>query len=118
MKVSELSELLGVDDKHVYRMAARGRLPSFHVGLLSVSILKKLRTGFARNTEQQVASTRGRHVALHRKQGETFVCRMSVNLKVEASFKQPLDEGRWSSCKTAEVRPVERKDVGDPMGVH
>lgn len=32
MKVSELSELLGVDDKHVYRMAARGRLPSFHVG--------------------------------------------------------------------------------------
>jgi excisionase family DNA binding protein len=32
MKVSELSELLGVDDKHVYRMAARGRLPSFRVG--------------------------------------------------------------------------------------
>jgi excisionase family DNA binding protein len=32
MKVSELSQLLGVDDKHVYRMAARGRLPSFHVG--------------------------------------------------------------------------------------
>lgn len=32
MKVSELCELLGVDDKHVYRMAARGKLPSFHVG--------------------------------------------------------------------------------------
>jgi excisionase family DNA binding protein len=32
MKVSELSKILGVDDKHVYRMAARGRLPSFHVG--------------------------------------------------------------------------------------
>lgn len=32
MKVSELCELLGVDDKHIYRMAARGSLPSFHVG--------------------------------------------------------------------------------------
>jgi excisionase family DNA binding protein len=32
MKVAELCELLGVDDKHVYRMAARGILPSFHVG--------------------------------------------------------------------------------------
>ncbi|HKD60716.1 MAG TPA: helix-turn-helix domain-containing protein [Terracidiphilus sp.] len=32
MKVAELSELLGVDDKHIYRMAARGMLPSFHVG--------------------------------------------------------------------------------------
>lgn len=32
MKVSELCELLGVDDKHVYRMAARGTLPSFRVG--------------------------------------------------------------------------------------
>jgi excisionase family DNA binding protein len=32
MKVAELSELLGVDDKHIYRMAARGNLPSFHVG--------------------------------------------------------------------------------------
>ena len=32
MKVSDLTELLGVDDKHIYRMAARGRLPSFHVG--------------------------------------------------------------------------------------
>ena len=32
MKVAELCELLGVDDKHVYRMAARGKLPSFHVG--------------------------------------------------------------------------------------
>lgn len=32
MKVSELCELLGVDDKHIYRMAARGTLPSFHVG--------------------------------------------------------------------------------------
>jgi excisionase family DNA binding protein len=32
MKVSELCELLGVDDKHVYRMAARGKLPSFHIG--------------------------------------------------------------------------------------
>ena len=32
MKVAELCELLGVDDKHIYRMAARGTLPSFHVG--------------------------------------------------------------------------------------
>jgi excisionase family DNA binding protein len=32
MKVTELCELLGVDDKHVYRMAARGSLPSFRVG--------------------------------------------------------------------------------------
>ena len=32
MKVSELCELLGVDDKHIYRMAARGSLPSFRVG--------------------------------------------------------------------------------------
>lgn len=32
MKVAELRELLGVDDKHIYRMAARGSLPSFHVG--------------------------------------------------------------------------------------
>ena len=32
MKVSELCELLGVDDKHIYRMAARGSLPSFRIG--------------------------------------------------------------------------------------
>ena len=32
MKVGELCELLGVDDKHIYRMAARGSMPSFHVG--------------------------------------------------------------------------------------
>jgi len=32
MKVAELCELLGVDDKHIYRMAARGQLPSFRVG--------------------------------------------------------------------------------------
>ena len=32
MKASELCALLGVDNKHVYRMAARGKLPSFHVG--------------------------------------------------------------------------------------
>jgi len=32
IKVSELCELLGVDDKHIYRMAARGSLPCFHVG--------------------------------------------------------------------------------------
>ena len=32
MKVSELCELLGVDDKHIYRMAARGSLPRFRVG--------------------------------------------------------------------------------------
>jgi len=29
MKVAELCELLGVDDKHIYRMAARGSLPCF-----------------------------------------------------------------------------------------
>jgi excisionase family DNA binding protein len=32
MKVAELCELLGVDDKHLYRMAARGSMPSFRVG--------------------------------------------------------------------------------------
>jgi excisionase family DNA binding protein len=32
MKVSELCELLGVDDKHVYRLDARRKLSSFHVG--------------------------------------------------------------------------------------
>lgn len=32
MKVAEVCELLGVDDKHIYRMAARGSLPSFRVG--------------------------------------------------------------------------------------
>ena len=32
IKVSDLAALLGVDDKHIYRMAARGSLPSFHVG--------------------------------------------------------------------------------------
>jgi excisionase family DNA binding protein len=32
MKVCDLTELLGVDDKHIYRMAARGHLPSFRVG--------------------------------------------------------------------------------------
>ena len=32
MKVCDLTELLGVDDKHIYRMAARGQLPSFRVG--------------------------------------------------------------------------------------
>ena len=32
MKVCDLTELLGVDDKHIYRMAARGKLPSFRVG--------------------------------------------------------------------------------------
>ncbi|HTF63924.1 MAG TPA: helix-turn-helix domain-containing protein [Edaphobacter sp.] len=32
MKVCDLAELLGVDDKHIYRMAARGQLPSFRVG--------------------------------------------------------------------------------------
>ena len=32
MKVGELCELLGVDDKHIYRMAARGSMPSFRVG--------------------------------------------------------------------------------------
>ena len=32
MKVADLTKILGVDDKHIYRMAARGQLPSFHVG--------------------------------------------------------------------------------------
>ncbi len=32
MKVSDLTEILGVDDKHIYRMAAQGKLPSFRVG--------------------------------------------------------------------------------------
>ena len=32
IKVSDLAAILGVDDKHIYRMAARGQLPSFRVG--------------------------------------------------------------------------------------
>ena len=32
IKVRDLTELLGVDDKHIYRMAVRGQLPSFRVG--------------------------------------------------------------------------------------
>ena len=32
IKVADLTRILGVDDKHIYRMAARGLLPSFHVG--------------------------------------------------------------------------------------
>ena len=32
IKVADLSRILGVDDKHIYRMAARGLLPSFRVG--------------------------------------------------------------------------------------
>jgi excisionase family DNA binding protein len=32
MRICDLTELLGVDDKHIYRMAARGQLPSFRVG--------------------------------------------------------------------------------------
>lgn len=32
IKVSDLASILGVDDKHIYRMAARGQLPSFRVG--------------------------------------------------------------------------------------
>jgi excisionase family DNA binding protein len=32
LKVSDLTALLGVDDKHLYRMAARGKIPSFKVG--------------------------------------------------------------------------------------
>jgi excisionase family DNA binding protein len=32
IKVADLTGILGVDDKHIYRMAARGLLPSFRVG--------------------------------------------------------------------------------------
>lgn len=32
IKVADLACILGVDDKHIYRMAARGLLPSFRVG--------------------------------------------------------------------------------------
>ena len=32
IKVTDLAAILGVDDKHIYRMAARGQLPSFRVG--------------------------------------------------------------------------------------
>jgi excisionase family DNA binding protein len=32
IKVVDLAAILGVDDKHIYRMAARGYLPSFRVG--------------------------------------------------------------------------------------
>jgi excisionase family DNA binding protein len=117
MKVSELSELLGVDDKHVYRMAARGRLPSFHVGVLSVLIPKKLLTGSARNMEQKLASTSGRHVALHRSRAKhrpTHECQSKGGGQPSNSSRMKGGE----SCKTAEVGPVERKDLGDPMDVH
>lgn len=54
MKVGELCELLGVDDKHIYRMAARGLLPSFHVG------------GAVRFDPQEVAKwLRGRYGMVH-----------------------------------------------------
>ena len=32
IKVSDVATILGVGDKHIYRMAARGQLPSFRVG--------------------------------------------------------------------------------------
>jgi excisionase family DNA binding protein len=32
MRVADLTGLLGVDDKHIYRMAARGQIPSFRLG--------------------------------------------------------------------------------------
>ena len=32
IKISDLAAILGVDDKHFYRIAARGQLPSFRVG--------------------------------------------------------------------------------------
>ena len=32
MRVADLTALLGVDDKHIYRMAARGQIPSFRLG--------------------------------------------------------------------------------------
>jgi excisionase family DNA binding protein len=32
MRVADLTALLGVDDKHIYRMAARGQMPSFRLG--------------------------------------------------------------------------------------
>jgi excisionase family DNA binding protein len=32
IKGADLAVILGVDDKHIYRMAARGQIPSFRVG--------------------------------------------------------------------------------------
>ena len=32
IKVADLANILGVDGKHIYRLAARGQLPSFRVG--------------------------------------------------------------------------------------
>jgi len=32
IKATDLAAILGVDDKHIYRMAARGQIPSFRVG--------------------------------------------------------------------------------------
>jgi excisionase family DNA binding protein len=32
MRVADLTAMLGVDDKHIYRMAARGQMPSFRLG--------------------------------------------------------------------------------------
>jgi excisionase family DNA binding protein len=71
MKVSELSELLGVDDKHVYRMAARGRLPCFHVGgavrFDPQEVANWLRSKYATEPGVRKRSPRG----VSSKQGET-----------------------------------------------
>jgi excisionase family DNA binding protein len=32
IKVADLAGILGVDDKHIYRLAARGQIPSFRIG--------------------------------------------------------------------------------------
>ena len=64
MKVAELCELLGVDDKHIYRMAARGSIPSFHVGgavrfdpqEVAKWLRSKYGTVFAENKKKPVAA--------------------------------------------------------------
>jgi excisionase family DNA binding protein len=64
IKVSDLAAILGVDDKHIYRMAARGQLPSFRVGGAvrfdpqEVANWLRSKYGAARKPPAQVRSTR------------------------------------------------------------
>ena len=91
---------------------------AFMWAVLSVLIPKKLLTGSARNMEQKLASTRGRHVALHRSRAKH---RLPHKCQSKDGGDDPSNSSRMKggeSCKTAEVGPVERKDVSDPMGVH
>ena len=65
IKVSDLAAILGVDDKHIYRMAARGQLPSFRVGGAVDSILKRSRSGSGPNTAKRTGLRGSRRVLPH-----------------------------------------------------